>query len=29
MLCFLGEDAPHGVAAVRDKHAPDFPSAKV
>ena len=29
MLCFLGEDAPHGVAAVRDKHAPEFPSAKV
>ena len=29
MLCFLGDDAPHGVAAVRDKHAPDFPSARV
>jgi len=27
MLCFLGEDAPHGVAAVREKRAPDFPSA--
>jgi enoyl-CoA hydratase len=28
MMCFLGEDAPHGVAAVRDKRAPDFPSAR-
>jgi enoyl-CoA hydratase len=28
MLCFLGEDAPHGVAAVREKRAPDFPSAR-
>ncbi len=27
MLCFLGEDAPHGVAAVREKRAPKFPSA--
>ncbi len=29
MLCFLGDDAPHGVAAVREKRAPDFPSARV
>ena len=29
MLNFMGEDAPHGVAAVREKRAPDFPSAKV
>ncbi len=28
MLCFLGEDAKEGVAAVREKRAPDFPSAK-
>jgi hypothetical protein len=28
MMCVLGEDAPHGVAAVRDKRAPDFPSAR-
>ena len=28
MLCFLGEDAPHGVAAVREKRAPVFPSAR-
>jgi enoyl-CoA hydratase len=28
MLCYLGEDAPHGVAAVREKRAPDFPSAR-
>lgn len=28
MLCFLGEDAPHGVAAVKDKRAPAFPSAR-
>ena len=28
MLNFLGEDAPHGVAAVREKRAPDFPSAQ-
>ena len=28
MLCFLGDDAPHGVAAVREKRAPDFPSAR-
>jgi enoyl-CoA hydratase len=28
MLCFLGEDAPHGVAAVREKRAPDFPSTR-
>ena len=27
MLCFLGEDAPHGVAAVKEKRAPKFPSA--
>ena len=29
MLNFMGEDAPHGVAAVREKRAPDFPSAQV
>lgn len=29
MLCFLGEDAAEGVAAVREKRAPVFPSAKV
>ena len=28
MLCFLGEDAPHGVTAVREKRAPVFPSAQ-
>lgn len=28
MLCFLGEDAAEGVAAVREKRAPVFPSAK-
>jgi len=28
MLCFMGGDAPHGVAAVREKRAPDFPSAQ-
>jgi enoyl-CoA hydratase len=28
MLCFLGVDAPHGVAAVRVIRAPDFPSAR-
>jgi len=28
MLCFLGEDAPHGVAAVKGKRAPRFPSAE-
>jgi enoyl-CoA hydratase len=27
MLCFLGEDAPEGVAAVKEKRAPKFPSA--
>ncbi|MGH8595750.1 MAG: enoyl-CoA hydratase/isomerase family protein [Gammaproteobacteria bacterium] len=27
MLCFLGEDAKEGVAAVREKRAPKFPSA--
>lgn len=27
MLCFLGKDAPEGVAAVREKRAPRFPSA--
>lgn len=27
MLCFLGEDVPEGVAAVREKRAPKFPSA--
>ena len=29
MLCFMGDDAPQGVAAVREKRAPDFPSAQV
>jgi enoyl-CoA hydratase len=29
MLCFLGEDAAEGVAAVREKRAPVFPSAKI
>ncbi|WP_420466435.1 enoyl-CoA hydratase/isomerase family protein [Panacagrimonas sp.] len=28
MLCFLGEDAPEGVKAVREKRAPKFPSAQ-
>ena len=28
MLCFLGEDAAEGVAAVREKRAPNFPSAQ-
>jgi enoyl-CoA hydratase len=28
MLNFLGEDAPHGVAAIREKRAPVFPSAR-
>ncbi|MBI5269343.1 enoyl-CoA hydratase/isomerase family protein [Piscinibacter koreensis] len=28
MLCFLGEDAKEGVAAVKEKRAPQFPSAK-
>jgi enoyl-CoA hydratase len=28
MLCFLGEDAKEGVAAVREKRAPNFPSAR-
>lgn len=28
MLCFLGEDAKEGVAAVKEKRAPNFPSAK-
>ena len=28
MLCFLGGDAPEGVKAVREKRAPEFPSAK-
>lgn len=27
MLCFLGEDAAEGVASVREKRAPKFPSA--
>ena len=27
MLCFMGEDAPEGVAAVREKRPPKFPSA--
>ena len=26
MLCFLGEDAKEGVASVREKRAPKFPS---
>jgi enoyl-CoA hydratase len=29
MLGFLGDDAPHGVAGVREKRAPDFPSARL
>ncbi len=29
MMCFLGEDAPEGVAAVREKRAPNFPSARL
>lgn len=29
MLCFLGEDAVEGVAAVKEKRAANFPSAKV
>ena len=29
MLCFLGDDAPQGVAGVREKKAPDFPSTRV
>ena len=29
MLCFMGEDALEGVAAVRERRAPDFPSARV
>ena len=29
MLCFLGPDAREGVAAVRGKRAPEFPSAKL
>ncbi len=28
MLCFLGEDAKEGVASVREKRAPEFPSAQ-
>jgi enoyl-CoA hydratase len=28
MLCFLGEDAKEGVASVREKRAPKFPSAQ-
>lgn len=28
MLCFLGEDAAEGVASVREKRAPKFPSAR-
>ncbi|MBM4226442.1 MAG: enoyl-CoA hydratase/isomerase family protein [Gammaproteobacteria bacterium] len=28
MLCFLGEDAKEGVAAVKEKRAPNFPSAR-
>ena len=27
MLCFLGEDAAEGVASVREKRPPNFPSA--
>lgn len=26
MMCFLGEDAPEGVASVKEKRAPNFPS---
>ena len=29
MLCFMGEDAKEGVAAVKEKRAPVFPSTKV
>ncbi|MBL4865717.1 MAG: enoyl-CoA hydratase/isomerase family protein [Pseudomonadales bacterium] len=29
MLCFLGEDAAEGVAAVNEKRTPNFPSSKV
>jgi enoyl-CoA hydratase len=29
MLCFLGEDAKEGVASVREKRAPKFPSAQL
>ncbi len=29
MLCFLGEDARHGVDAIRERRAPLFPSAQV
>jgi enoyl-CoA hydratase len=28
MLCFLGADAREGVAAVKEKRAPNFPSAR-
>jgi len=28
MLCFMGPDAPEGVAAVREKRAPNFPSTR-
>ena len=28
MLCFLGEDAAEGVAAMREKRTPNFPSAQ-
>jgi len=29
MLCFFGDDVKEGVAAVREKRAANFPSAKV
>ena len=29
MLCFLGPDVKEGLAALRDKRAPDFPSARL
>jgi len=29
MLCFLGEDAKEGIAAVKEKRTPNFPSSFV